>query len=110
MPWLDRVLTKNPIWLKLFAKPIQSPVIGFGQRRLMERLNSDVDTEEEITTLAEPELQAKNLAGTQSSKPDFLSRFLTAREEAADAINDKQLLGYLFVSGPKTFVQQFMLT
>lgn len=35
MPILDLFLTKNPIYLKFFAQPIESPIINFGQRRMI---------------------------------------------------------------------------
>jgi hypothetical protein len=46
MPILDLFLTKNPICLKSFAKPVASPIINFGQRRMMERLNEEDNLEE----------------------------------------------------------------
>lgn len=39
MPILDYLLTKNPIYWKFF--PIASPIINFGQRRMMERFSGE---------------------------------------------------------------------
>jgi hypothetical protein len=97
LPILDLFLTKNPIYLKFFAKPIVSPIINFGQRRMMERLNKEHKQEESSTEIKDPELGSKELKREGPSKPDFLSRLLSLRETNPDVVTDKQLLAYLFV-------------
>jgi hypothetical protein len=46
--WVVGQATKNLIYLKFFAKSIASPIINFGQRRMMERL--DKEENEELST------------------------------------------------------------
>jgi len=98
MPWLDLVLWKNPIYLKFFAKAVPSPIINFGQRRLEERLNTDLEADLSITEISDPALREKDLERSQQTKPDFLTRFLHLREEHADKISDQQVLAYLFAN------------
>ncbi|KAK5163774.1 uncharacterized protein LTR77_010448 [Saxophila tyrrhenica] len=97
MPWLDLLTYKNPIYLKYFAKPVSNPVIGFGQRRLEERLN-ETETAAPAITISDPALRENVLHGTLPSKPDFLSRFLTVRAEEPDTVTDSRLLAYLFMN------------
>ena len=97
MPILDLFLTKNPLYLKFFAKPIASPIINFGQQRMMERLNGEDELEKSSVVIKDPDLESKELERQETSKTDFLSRFLTARESNPDVVTDKQLLAYLFV-------------
>lgn len=103
MPILDLFLTKNPIYLKFFAKPIASPIINFGQRRMMERLSKE-DNEEPAIDINDPEIRSRELKRQGPSKPDFLSRFLTLRETHPNVITDKQLLAYLFVRALGSFL------
>ncbi len=98
MPILDLFLTKNPIYLKFFAKPIASPIIQFGQRRMMERLNKDSESEVANADIRDQELMSEDMNKPEHSKPDFLSRFLTLRETHSDVVTEKQVLAYLFVS------------
>lgn len=97
MPWLD-YLTKNPIYQRFFAKPVSSPIIAFGQRRLEERTNSGSEEIQTTIEIADPTLREKVLHGTLPSKPDFLSRFLTLHDEQPDVVSDRQLLAYLFMN------------
>lgn len=100
MPPLDWFLTKNPLYQKLFAKPIASPIITFGQKRMLERVNGDSKEEKTMSfKFQDPDLESKDLSRQQhsTSKPDFLSRFLTLRETQPDVVTEKQLLAYLFV-------------
>jgi hypothetical protein len=46
--------------LKFFAKPIASPIINFGQRRMMERLDKE-ENEELSTDIKVPELISRDL-------------------------------------------------
>lgn len=98
MPWLDLVTWKNPIYQRFFAKPVSSPIIEFGQRRLQERVNETDDHDHVETNIKDPALREKVLHGTLPSKPDFLSRFLTLHEEQPDVVSDRQLLAYLFMN------------
>ena len=99
MSWLDLVTWKNPIYQRFFAKPVSSPIIEFGQRRLAERTKGGDDDHEPIAIeIKDPSLREKVLHGTLPSKPDFLSRFLALHEEHPDTITDRQLLAYLFMN------------
>lgn len=98
MPWLDLVTYKNPLYLKFFAKPVSNPVIGFGQRRLEERLNNPDSTTSPLIDIKDPALEEKVLHDTLPSEPDFLSRFLTVRDEQPDVVTDSRLLAYLFIN------------
>ncbi len=97
MPILDQFTYKNPIYLEFFAKPVASPIIGFGQRRMEERLNPDGKDGAAPYDFEDPDLESKDLARQEQSKLDFLSRFLSLRETQPDVVTDKQLLAYLFV-------------
>lgn len=98
MPWLDLWTYKNPIYQKFFAKPISSPIVEFGQRRLRERLNNNHDKNEAEIKIPDTALYQKVLHGTIPSKPDFLSRFLSLHKEQPDVVTDRQLLAYLFAN------------
>lgn len=98
MPWLDMCLWKNPMYLRLFAKAVPSPIISFGQRRLEERLNTGLDVETSPVEIFDPELCEKDLERSRQTKPDFLTRFLHLRKEHADTISDQQVLAYLFAN------------
>lgn len=98
MPWLDLVTWKNPIYQRFFAKPVSSPILEFGQRRLDERTKGADDEGRAEIDIKDPALREKVLHGTLSTKPDFLSRFLTLHEEQPDVVSDRQLLAYLFMN------------
>jgi hypothetical protein len=98
MPALDLCLWKNPIYLRFFAKAVPSPIINFGQRRLEERLNAELDADVSAVDISDPELHEKDLERSQQTKPDFLTRFLHLRKEHADSISDQQVLAYLFAN------------
>lgn len=102
MPWLDLITYKNPIYYKFFAKTVSNPIIGFGQRRLQDRLNetkADDHLESEIgIEIKDPDLRDKVLHGTLPTKPDFLSRFLTLHHEQPDVVDNSRLLAYLFMN------------
>ena len=87
MPWLDNYLGKNPIYVRYFRKSVSSPILVFAQKLLDERL-SQVDS---ATTSEKSEA---------IPKPDFLSRFLSARNDVEDAslMSDGKLLSYLFMN------------
>ncbi|KAH9808836.1 putative Cytochrome-P450 family protein [Teratosphaeria destructans] len=98
MPWLDLWTYKNPVYLMLFAKPVSSPIVGFGQRRLQERLNGGDKQSQAVIDVPDPALRAKVLHGTIPTKPDFLSRFLTLHKDQPDIVTDRQMLAYLFAN------------
>jgi len=99
MPWLDLLTYKNPIYLRFFAKPVSSPIVSFGQRRLQERQKGDEgESQAERADIADPALREKVLHSTLPSKPDFLSRFLTVHKEQPDVVTDRVLLAYLFAN------------
>lgn len=98
MPWLDEWTYKSFLYQKLFAKPISSPVLLFGQKLLQERQQSKDDQAPTAIDVNDPELSAKVLHGTIPSKPDFLSRFLKLHEEQPDLVTDRALLTYLFIN------------
>lgn len=98
MPWLDLLTYKNPIYLRFFAKGGSNPVVGFGQRRLQERLDGSETGEDDQTKITDTALQERVLQGALPSKPDFLSRFLTVHEEQPDVVTDSRLLAYLFMN------------
>ena len=98
MPWLDLFTYKNPIYLRFFAKPLSSPILSFGQRRLQERLKGEEDEPTNVPRITDPTLREKILHGATPSKPDFLSRFLTLHEEQPDIVTDRQMLAYLFAN------------
>lgn len=98
MPWLDLWTYKNPLYQKLFAKPISSPIVEFGQRRLQERLKNQDDENRIKIDIPDAALHQKVLHGTIPSKPDFLSRFLSLHKEQPDVVTDRQLLAYLFAN------------
>ncbi|KAK3072404.1 hypothetical protein LTR53_006897, partial [Teratosphaeriaceae sp. CCFEE 6253] len=98
MPWLDLLTYKNPIYLRFFAKPVASPIISFGQRRLQERLRDEESKTETELDVPDPLLKEKVLHGDMPSKPDFLSRFLVLHEEQPDVVTDRQVLVYLFAN------------
>ncbi|TKA49160.1 hypothetical protein B0A54_01236 [Friedmanniomyces endolithicus] len=98
MPWLDLFTYKNPIYLRFFVKPVSSPIVSFGQRRLEERLNDNDGKPEVKLEIPDPALRSKVLHGALPSKPDFLSRFLALHEEQPDVVTDRQVLVYLFAN------------
>lgn len=103
MPWLDLITYKNPIYQRFFARPIASPILSFGQRRLEERkqaVSQDLTSKnnDAVLDIEDPLLKEKVLHGTLPSKPDFLSRFLSLHENQPDVVTDRQLLAYLFMN------------
>ncbi|KAK3673769.1 hypothetical protein LTR78_006322 [Recurvomyces mirabilis] len=98
MPWLDLVTYKNPIYLRFFAKPVSSPIVSFGQRRVQERMEDDNEEKGSEIDIPDPDLKAKVLHGTMPTKPDFLSRFLQLQKEQPDVVTDRQVLVYLFAN------------
>ncbi|RMY78001.1 hypothetical protein D0863_00956 [Hortaea werneckii] len=99
MPWLDLWTYKNPIYLRYFAKAVSSPIVGFGQKLMQERVEGKDDVPgNHNQSIQDPVLREKVLHGTIPSKPDFLSRFLTLHEEQPDVVTDRVLLAYLFAN------------
>lgn len=91
MPWLDEWIGKNPLYVKYFRKQVSSPILQFAQSLLQERLKS-IEEGGDIGKSAE-------------EKPDFLARFLAAREKGAEIVKngeetepmtDGLLLSFLF--------------
>ena len=95
MPVLDSLLGKNPIYIKFFAKPVQSPILLFGQKLLRERVDSDKGG-----SIEEVQLNSRQSNGEDDlhRRPDFLSRFLTLSEENPEPMTDKQILANLFAN------------
>ena len=89
MPWLDNYLGKNPVYVRFFRKSVSSPILLFAQKLLQERLDGLEEGGED---------QKEGLV--QQSKPDFLSKFLAARNDTAEPemMSDRQLLSYLFMN------------
>ena len=81
MPWLDNCLGKNWIYVKWFRKQVSSPILVFAQKLLKERL------------------EGEGQKGEKGAKPDFLARFLAAREKVEtgeEEMTDGLLLSLLF--------------
>lgn len=101
---LDLVTYKNPIYLKFMAAPIASPILAFGDHRILERLNPDDAKLEEETpdiVVTDPELQAKASKSSELAKHDFLSRFLDSKEVHPEVLTrSKSLPMYSYVSLP----------
>lgn len=95
MPWLDEAfLGKNPIYVRWFRKSVSSPILLFAQSLLKERLR-DLERGEEKDYDHDHAL----------NRPDFLSRFLKVRKDAAgggdgddSALTDAQILSHLFMN------------
>ena len=89
VPWLDNVLGKNPIYIKYFRKQVSSPILKFAQQLLQERLQQ----------LESGEKKEKENA---ISKPDFLARFLQAKNQVSGPdgevapMTDSLLLSLMF--------------
>jgi len=89
MPWLDNLLGKNPIYIKYFRKQVSSPILKFAQQLLRERLQQ----------LESGEKQEKESA---INKPDFLARFLHAKNQVSGSdeevapMTDSLLLSLMF--------------
>jgi cytochrome P450 len=98
MPWLDLVTYKNPLYQRFFAKPVSSPIVSFGQRRLQERFDDKDEQECNDFNIPDTSLRSKVLHGTIPSKPDFLSRFLQLRKEQPEVVTERQVLTYLFAN------------
>ena len=98
MPWLEWWTSKNPLYQRLFPRPITSPIIRFGQERMQERLTGKDSDAAAATVIADPDLRAKVLHGTLPNKPDFLSRFLKLHEEQPEVVDQRQILAYLFMN------------
>ncbi|KXJ85484.1 cytochrome P450 [Microdochium bolleyi] len=77
IPWLDRLLLKNPIYLKLAQWGVIDatfPVAKFARARMNERLRSDEKALEE--------------AKVDSKATDLLSKFLAAQQARPDFMDD----------------------
>lgn len=84
IPILDRVLLKNPIYLKLSEWGLLDatfPVAKFARARMAERLPELLNGEPVLPT-------AERKTGPPSSSPDLLSKFLAAREARPDFMTD----------------------
>lgn len=89
MPWLDSLLGKNPVYVQYFRKNVSSPILKFAQSLLQERLGQ----------LESGEKAEKEIA---IQKPDFLARFLQAKDQVSGSdeetapMTDGLLLSLLF--------------
>jgi len=94
MPWLDKLLLKNPIYLKLAQHSFIDatfPVAKFARARMAERLHSPDDNLAEKNALIETTLESSSAAGYGKNKvasTDLLTKFLAAQEKAPDFMND----------------------
>jgi cytochrome P450 len=82
MPWLDLILLKNPIILlldKLGLRFFQFPVATFAKQRMTERLKV-------------PEKLRADGGEHASQRPDLLSRFLKAKEDRPEVMDDTRVL------------------
>lgn len=78
MPWLDYLFIKNPL-RQLVQGGSTGAVARFARARLDERLRQSVSTFKAPAT---------------SSRRDFLSRFLEAKQEHPQIVNDNQVFSY----------------
>ncbi len=74
MPWVDKLLLKNPLLLMLVKTP--NPLIDFAVQMIRERVRGG----DEKTQHAE--------------RKDFLSRFMDAQKQYPDLVSDLQLMTY----------------
>jgi hypothetical protein len=99
MPWLDLITFKTPIYTRLLSPAIVSPIMAFGNRRMLERVDPGVKLDDtQDINVTDPDLQPKVTKASELAQHDFLSRFLASRETHPDVVDEKQILAYLFVS------------
>ncbi|KGO43608.1 Cytochrome P450 [Penicillium expansum] len=77
MPWLDYLFIKNPL-KSLFGGGSTGAVARFARARLDERLNQN----------------QKSTSPVANKKKDFLDRFLEAKNEHPNIVNDNQVFSY----------------
>jgi cytochrome P450 len=75
MPILDRLLDKNPIYR--LGPPSFGPITNISIQHLVDRL------------------QNNNTDYHNPSKPDFLDKFIEAKEKYPDVVDDTQIVSYL---------------
>jgi cytochrome P450 len=80
MPWLDYIFIKNPL-RQLIQGGSTGAVASFAKARLDERLMHSEST-------------AKDTGDPTQSHRDFLARFLEAKKEYPDIVNDNQVFSY----------------
>ncbi|KAI2610114.1 cytochrome P450 [Hypoxylon fragiforme] len=86
IPWLDLIFLKNPIYLKLSQWGfIDStfPVARFARARMAERLGPNLSGDP-----SKPLLPVSTEGKASVKSPDLLSKFLAARENRPDFMND----------------------
>lgn len=84
-PWVDRVLWKNPVLLWLGRKGWYNkvtPTVPFAIRQVSSRMEAMARQEKE-----------GGFSEKSSLKPDFLDKFLKAKEESPDIVTDNAVLG-----------------
>ena len=74
MPWVDKLLLKNPFLLMLIKTP--NPLVDFAFQRIHDRVRG-----------GDEKLQRRE-------RKDFLSRFMDAQRQNPEAISDLQLMTY----------------
>ncbi|CZR60133.1 related to pisatin demethylase cytochrome P450 [Phialocephala subalpina] len=82
MPWLDKVLMKNPIRMFLSAHGIGqklSPIPAFAGKRIIQRVSAKKSIEASNSTLP----------------PDILDRFLLLKEKDPEFFDDRLILGLM---------------
>ncbi|KAH7024845.1 pisatin demethylase [Microdochium trichocladiopsis] len=88
IPWLDKLLLKNPVYLKLAQWGVIDatfPVARFARARMNERLHNPSDNLAEKNALIETTLEE----GTgKVGSTDLLTKFLAAQEKAPDFMSD----------------------
>ncbi|KAI1327392.1 cytochrome P450 [Xylariaceae sp. FL0255] len=92
MPWLDRLLWKNPIYLKLSDWGVvdaTNPIVLFARARMAERLGKmeaaavyDTENSSNLSANGKP----------KASSTDLLSKFLAARDARPNFMDDKSVL------------------
>ncbi|KAJ5112136.1 cytochrome protein [Penicillium argentinense] len=78
MPILDHLLDKNPVWR--IGPPSFGNITNISIQHLMDRL------------------QGKDTHYHNPSKPDFLDKFIEAKEKYPDVVDDMQIVSYLMIN------------
>ncbi|KAF8862114.1 cytochrome P450 oxidoreductase [Acephala macrosclerotiorum] len=84
MPWLDKVLLKNPIRMWMSAHGIGqkvSPIPAFAGKRIISRVSTKQSTE--------------NPSPNSKLPPDILDRFLLLKDKDPEFFDDKLILGLM---------------
>lgn len=74
MPWVDKLLLKNPLLLMLIKTP--NPLVDFAFQKIQDRMQRSDEKPEPL------------------ERKDFLSRFMDAQKKHPDVVSDLQLMTY----------------